>query len=263
MFKLGVSSACFYPLETEKAFDNVCEIGCGYAELFLCSPSELEDGFINQIKEKADRSGIGILSVHPFSSFMENTFLFSPYKRRFDDSFPLYRKYFEICRTLGSDILVMHGAKDVCSLTDEEYCERFYKLLCLGKEYGVSLCQENVVHHRGESIEYLKKMSSLIGEDFGITLDIKQARRAGTDEHKLIDELFPYIKHIHISDCNDVRDCIPPGTGNYDFFRLFSELDKKGYSGGIIIELYRNSYEKYSDVSASYKTLNFMLNSRF
>ena len=108
MFKLGVSSACFYPLETEKAFDRVCRIGCGFAEVFLCAPSELDDFFIRQIKEQADAAGIEILSVHPFSSFMENTFLFSPYYRRYTDNLTLYRRYFEICAYFGSKILVLH-----------------------------------------------------------------------------------------------------------------------------------------------------------
>lgn len=263
MFKPGVSSACFYPLETEKAFDKVCEIGCRFAEVFFCSPSELNDDFVKGIKRKADERGVKIISAHPFSSFMENTFLFSPYKRRYYDSVPLYKRFFEICRFLGADILVMHGAKDVCTISDDEYCERFAELAQIGKEYGVGLCQENVVHHKAESIEYLKLMSEKIGDDFGITLDIKQARRAGTDELRLIEELSPFIKHIHISDFTDTKDCVPPGKGKYDFEKLFSLLSEKNYTGGIIIELYRNSYGEYGEVAEAFNAVNFMLNSRF
>lgn len=263
MFKSGVSSACFYPLETEKAFEKVCKIGCEYAEVFLCAPSELEENFIKGLKTQADDAGVHVLSVHPFSSFMENTFLFSPYKRRYTDSLPLYRRLFEICSFFGADILVMHGAKDVCAISDEEHCERFAELTEIGKEYGVSLCQENVVHYKAESTEYLKKMSRLIGSDFGITLDIKQARRAGTDEFELIRELHPFIKHIHVSDADGSRDCLPPGKGCYDFVKLFTLLKDIGYTGGIITELYKNSYTDDSEVTDGYLTLNSLLKSLF
>ncbi len=263
MFKLGVSSACFYPLETEKAFDRVCDIGCGFAEVFLCAPSELDSSFIKQIKAKADNSNIKILSVHPFSGVMENTFLFSPYYRRFTDSIALYRRFFEICSCLGAKILVLHGAKNICDISDEECCGRFSVLADIGRKYGVCLCQENVVQFKAESTAHLKKMAHLIGEDFGITLDIKQAHRSGTDEFEIIKELSPHIKHIHISDCSSTRDCLPPGKGTYDFAGLFRALEDVGYSEGVIIELYRSSYLDESEVAASYNTLNSLLKSQF
>lgn len=263
MFKLGVSSSCFYPLETEKAFDKVCKIGCGFAEVFLCAPSELEPTFIKGIKTCADSANVKILSVHPFTSFMENTFLFSPYYRRYSDSIALYRRFFEICAHLGAKILVMHGAKNICTLSDEECFERFAALSEIGKEYGVCLCQENVVHFKAESTEHLQKAADIIGKDFGITLDIKQAHRAGTDEFEIIKKLAPYIKHVHISDCNSAYDCLPPGRGNYNFTRLFQALSDIGYSDGIIIELYRNSYSDESEVGKSYDVLNSLLNLRF
>ena len=40
--KFGASTACFYPLETEKALKKVCELGYKYAEVFMNAPSELE-----------------------------------------------------------------------------------------------------------------------------------------------------------------------------------------------------------------------------
>ena len=37
--KLGASTACFYPLETEKALLKVTELGYKYAEVFMNAPS--------------------------------------------------------------------------------------------------------------------------------------------------------------------------------------------------------------------------------
>lgn len=43
--KLGASTACFYPLETEKALEKVCKLGYKYAEVFMNAPCELEEPF--------------------------------------------------------------------------------------------------------------------------------------------------------------------------------------------------------------------------
>lgn len=71
--KLGASTACFYPLETEKALLKVTELGYKYAEVFMNAPSELEEPFLKQLNTIAKDGGTDIVSVHPFSSFMEST----------------------------------------------------------------------------------------------------------------------------------------------------------------------------------------------
>ena len=83
--KLGASTACFYPLETEKALLKVTELGYKYAEVFMNAPSELEEPFLKQLNTIAKDGGTDIVSVHPFSSFMESTCIFTDYQRRFDD----------------------------------------------------------------------------------------------------------------------------------------------------------------------------------
>ena len=64
--KIGASTACFYPLETEKALKKVCELGYKYAEVFMNAPSELEEPFLKQLNTIAKDGGTDIVSVHPF-----------------------------------------------------------------------------------------------------------------------------------------------------------------------------------------------------
>ena len=259
MQKAGISTACFYPLETEKSFDIVCESGCSCTELFFNSPSEISDGFIKELRAKQLYHGIDIVSIHPFMSLAESFYLFSSYERRFHDIFPLYERYFEIMNELGAKICVIHGLKIPGSISDLLYFERFAKLIEAGKKYGVSVCQENVVHHRAQSSEYLRAMTDFIGEDFGIVLDIKQARRAGADAYDIINSLHKNIKHIHISDFNDTNDCITPLKGNFDFAHFFSTLKEKGYKGDYIIELYEHSYENIQEIFDSYSKISKLL----
>lgn len=253
MNKLGISSACFYPLVTEESFRKLCNAGIHCAELFVNSPSELDLPFVKEIEKMKNDADIDIVSMHPFMSFAESFYLFSSYERRFFDILPLYEKFFEACQMLGTHIFVIHGAKLSGSVSDELYCERFGKLMELGKKYDVSVCQENVVHYRSENVDYLMKMKQLIGEDFGIVLDIKQARRTFISPYDIINNLGKYIKHVHISDYNAKKDCIPPLCGNFDFSEFFDEMKKIDYNGAYIIELYDHSYENEEDIFISYR----------
>ena len=253
---IGVSSACFYPLETEKALETAGECGFHTVELFLNSHSELEDTFVDELLRIKEKYTLDIVSVHPFASFAESFYLFSNYERRYTDILPMYDRLFEVTAKLGADIFVFHGAKIPGSISDEEYCRRFAHLIEMGKKYGVRVCQENVVHHRSESPQYLKMMKESIGEDFKVVLDIKQAHRAGYTPYEFIDVLGESIIHVHISDRNQEKDCIPPLTGEFNFPKLFSEMEKINYKGKFIIELYYWSYETKEEIVECYNKLN-------
>ena len=252
MDRIGISSACFYPQTTEDSFLKACKGGAKTIELFFNSPSELEDKFIDEIIKVKNEYEVSVPSVHPFMSFAESFFLFSSYERRFYDILDLYKRFFEVMNRLNSDIFVIHGAKIPGSISDELYFERFYKLTELGKQYGVSVCQENVVHYRSESTEFIRKMKNALGNDFGLVLDIKQARRANQDAYDFINEAKKSIKHVHISDFNEVSMCIPPLEGSFDFPAFFRELRSIDYSGAYIIELYDHSYENEQQIFDSY-----------
>ena len=260
MNKLGISSSCYYPLVTEKSFEKICLSGVKCAEIFFNSPGELEKNYILELTAMQREYGVDIVSVHPFMSFAEDFFLFSPYERRFTDILPLYERFFEVCNEFGADIFVIHGARVPGSSTDTLYCERFAKLTELGKRYGVSVCQENVVRYRSESAEYLKMMRDAIGKDFGVVLDIKQARRAKITPYDIINAVGDCVKHVHISDYRADSDCVPPGQGKFDFPEFFRTMRGIGYQGAYMIEVYEHSYADEREIIESYqKVLDFLV----
>lgn len=259
MERLGISSACFYPQTTEDSFMKICKNGIKCAELFFNSTSELDNSYIDKIIEIKDFYNVEIPSVHPILSFAESYFLFSSYERRFYDILDFYRKFFEITAKLNSDIFVIHGIKKPGSISDEEYFNRFGELIRIGKEFNVKVCQENVVNHRSENCRFLNDMKSYIGDDFGVVLDIKQVRRTKEDVFDFVNSLNTSIKHIHISDENDERDCIPPTFGKFNFRQFFDALAKVRYDGRFIIELYESSYKNEDEIYFSYRKINEIL----
>ena len=259
MSKIGVSSSCFYPLETEESFIKIAAFDVSCAEVFFNSPSELSAEFIRSLNRRRSDAGIQIAAVHPFMSFAESFFLFSSYERRFLDMLPFYERFFEITKELGADIFIFHGAKPTGSVDDEIYFERFAKLTEIGRRYEVQVCQENVVHYKSESPDFLKKMAEAIGDDFGMVLDVKQARRAGYSYHDFLKTMSRYIRHVHVSDYTEYKDCVTPGDGVFDFGTFFAEMTEAGYDGAYIIELYKDSYKEEKDVGQAYKNLKKIL----
>ena len=189
--KVGASTSCFYPLETEKALDRVIDLGFETGEIFFNSSSELRDSFTTEMRKHADDAGVKILSVHPFSSFIENTCIFGEYQRRFDDFVDLYKQHFHAAAVLGADIVVIHGALAVQKreIPEQLYFDRFAQLIEMGKTEGVRVCQENVVRFRSQSLDFLKRMRSVFGDDFNMVFDIKQAVRSGYDPFEIVDEM--------------------------------------------------------------------------
>ncbi|MBR3767883.1 MAG: sugar phosphate isomerase/epimerase [Clostridia bacterium] len=259
MERLGISSACYYPLTTEESFMKACKAEIKCIELFFNSPSELSDEFISNIKTMQNEFGVSIPSVHPFMSFAESFFLFSSYERRFFDILDLYKRFFEIMNELKSDIFIIHGSKIPGSISDEKYFERFAKLIEIGKSFNIQVCQENVVDYRSQSVDYIEMMKNYIGSDFGMVLDIKQARRATQNPDDFINRLGNYIKHVHISDYNESSTCIPPMEGHFDFIQFFNSMKNIGYTGKYIIELYNHSYTNEEQIYESYKKINKLL----
>lgn len=248
---VGISTACFYPLETESALIETGKLGAECVEIFINSPHELDKDYIDRFAEIQKQYGMRVQSFHTYASFTESYYYFSSYYRRFTESLEEFRRYFYGMHTLGAELLVMHGAKIPGSIPDEQVFERFDLLQNIAKSEGVTLCQENVVHYRSESPAYLEKMRDALGDNFSMVLDIKQARRTGIDPYVFVDKFADSIKHVHISDYTPERDCVVPFCENaqFDFKRFFAALRAKGYQGDYIIELYENGYAAPSQIA--------------
>ena len=227
--EIGISTSCFYPLETEKAFLYLAEKGIKTTEVFFNSPCELESGFVSELKKIKEKYKINIKTLHPFTSASEPYFLFGNYERRVSDVLKTYKRFFEVAEILGAEHLVIHGSRPQKHLTDELYCERFAKLVAMGKAHGVLPAQENVVNCLSSSPEFLKKLKAFIGDDFRAILDIKQTVRAKTDIYEYIHVLGDSIVRVHVSDNDAEYDCLPPGEGDFNFVKLFKKLDEIGF----------------------------------
>ena len=258
--EIGASSACLYPMETEKAFLHIAKLGFRHCEIFFNTSSELKPSFINELKAIRDAYEMNIVSLHPYMSFAEGYNFFSTYERRFQDGLEEYKRYFEAAATLEAEYIVLHGSKGLSGITPEQYAERFAKLNETAKASGCIVAHENVVNFVGESPSFMQNIKSCLGKDFRMVLDVKQSRRAKIDPMQFIEEMSESIVHVHLSDYNKDCDCIPPSEkGLFDFESLFTALHKKCYNGKYIVELYSNNFSNEKEILESAEYLEDIL----
>lgn len=258
---IGVSTACLYPMETERSLDTLLSLGFRRFELFLNCFSEVKEDYVRSLREKLDASGAQALSVHPFTSAFENMLFFSDYARRTEDGLTLYRDYFRAANLLGASILVLHGQRNYhhSSLTDEEYCRRYQRLFWLGQEYGITVAQENVNAFRSEKASFIRRMRDILGDECAFVLDLKQAVRAGEQPFDMLDAMKGKLVHLHLNDHTLQKDCLLPGQGHFDWNRYFQEVADSGYAGEGVIEVYRGDFARVEELLASKKLLESCL----
>ena len=246
----GISTACFYPELTEKAAEWIAGAGIPAAEVFFNAPSELAPEFLRKLRDTFQRGGTQVISVHPFTSGLEPLLLFSEYERRFIDGVELYRRYFEAAAYLGASYVVLHGDRKESQSPQTLYFERYARLDEAAKSCGVRLLQENVERCRAGRGDFLAAMKKVL-PDALFVLDLKQARRAGEDVLGLLKVLGPSVRHIHMSGCGPEGDCLPLHRGDFDCRGFLRELTNQGFSGSVIVDLYRGNYGAYEELSQS------------
>ncbi len=257
--RIGISSACLYPMPTEEAVKRVISLGVKQIEIFLCSPSEMSAKFIDEIKAECDNLGVSVAAIHPWSSAFEPLFFFSGYKRRIEDGIELYKHYFEAAAKLGASHIVFHGDRRDKKLSNSRYFEVFSKIADVAKEYRVFIAQENVSYCKSGNPKFIVEMKEQLPKT-KFVLDIKQCKRASVNPCEMIDAMGSNIIALHLSDNDSEHECMLPGCGKFDFCSFFAKLKELGIDDiPALIELYRDNYNDEEQLINAVKYLNKLL----
>jgi sugar phosphate isomerase/epimerase len=235
------------------------EMGIFEFEIFFNTFCELTKPYLRGLRREIRSSKAKVYSVHPFSSAIEPFMFFSDYERRFTDMLDLYKSYFEAARYLGANVVVIHGDKLPGRVQDEKYIERFWTIAECGAKMGVTVGQENVNLHRSQNPDFLVKMKQQMGERAKFVFDIKQSIRAGHDPYEFVQKLGDSIVHVHANDNSAVRDCLLPGKGNMDYYKMQSIMERNGSDPTWVVEVYRSDFDNLSEIRDSVQYMNELL----
>lgn len=246
----GISTACFYPMETQQSLSLLLDAGVDEVEIFLNSYCEVEPDYYNALVRCVQEHGARVSAVHPFTSGMESFFFASSYEARMRDGLEFYKKYFTVCQKLNAPLLVFHGDFLQTPFSFARHCEHFARLRDAGRSYGVELCQENVARCKCGKPDYIRKMREVLHDDVNFVLDVKQMRRADAAFDDMLDAMRGKIRHLHLSDETSVADCAVPGQGSFDFAALLDALRKQSVAPSAVIELYRGDFTNLEALQA-------------
>lgn len=248
--RCGISTACFYPAPTLQAFEALAAHAVPVTEIFLNTFSEMEDGYVQKLRQVQQQSGIEVSSIHPCTTMIEGYLFAANYPTRLEDGLTMYRRYFEICNELGADKLVFHGDHSFNRrfFSDGDYAENFRRLARCGREYGVAVCHENVAYCRLSRPKYVRALRPLLAEDAAFVLDTKQVRRRDGSLQKMMDAMDGAIRQVHISDYDAAHNCLLPGRGDMDIPAFLQHLAAQGFTGDLIIEVYNDNFDDVSEL---------------
>lgn len=244
----AISTACLYPLETEKSLKILLDLGLRNFEIFINTESEFTPEFFSLLKSMTDKKGASVYSVHFYTSGLEPFMFFSNYRRRFNDSLEQYRRYFSLISGIGAKAAVFHGDRKGGNLSIDDFCEHFSKLSDAARDEGIVLAQENVARCRSGRPENILEMKQRLGDKIKFVLDVKQSIRAESNPFEMADAMSGSIIAVHYSDSTNDKDCLLPGKGNFDSKLFCRKLASCGYDGPLIIEVYSNSFNNYKEI---------------
>ncbi|MFU0799396.1 MAG: sugar phosphate isomerase/epimerase [Xylanivirga thermophila] len=257
--QIGVSTASFYPAAlTEDAVELMGKMGIKNLEVFLETYSEYDENFCMDIAQVLNKYDMRASSVHTLSTQFEPQ-LFALTSRQRDDAVKIFKKVLKGAKIMGADIYVFHGPpvransmpnmdfKRIGRITDE---------LCdMAAEYGVRLAWENVCWCLYAYPEFAIRLLEHTKSNIYFTLDIKQAMKSGYTPYNFLEYMGDRLVNIHLCDYDEEKRLFMPGRGSFDFNQLKRLLDKKGYDGPVIMEIYRNNYKHYSEIMDGVKHL--------
>ncbi len=246
--EIGMSLACFYPMEPERVVPLAAELNMRVCEIFLNTLCELDEAYLQALREACDQKNIRIWSVHPFTSAIENYLFFSPYPRRIADAVAFYRRYAQAAKILGAEVVNIHGDRGIGLENLDEYVSCLAPLMALQQETGVWFAMENVFYNSVNHPEFTYRLRQRV-PDVRFTLDIKQACKGGQDPYALAEAMGEAIVNFHVNDRDDDHLCLLPGRGTVDFIRIGRILAQAGYRGPGLIEVYRKNFEGIEEVA--------------
>ncbi len=258
--QIGVSTAAvFGRYDTEEAIPVLDSLGVRYTEVFCSTFSEYGREFGKIINQNKGESKMVIHSVHALPTQFEPQ-LFHKNERICSDAFRIAERVLALAQEIGATHYTFHGlARYKRSSRNAKYdvpflAERLNRLSQLAKEYGVTVCHENVewaYYNRPGLFGELKPLCP----DLGAVLDIKQARISGYPVSEYIRDMGDRIRHVHVSDIDENGRMCLPGKGITDFAELFRTLRGEGFDGCVLLEPYEHDYERLEELRESYTYL--------
>ncbi len=250
---LGISTASLFEKKsTEEALEFLSKSNIKHAEVFLSTYCEYNTEFGKLLKSVKGETNVH--SVHVLNTQFEPQ-LYSVNPRARNDSFEILKGAMACAKEINAKYYTFHGVarykKTPIKIDFDRVGKITQEIIDCMRPYGVQLSYENVHWAYYNYIGFYSELKKRVPELKGV-LDIKQARQSGIEYKDYISEMGSDIVTVHLSDIDDTgKMCLPSARGTTDFYDLFSRLRDVGFDGTMLLEVYNNDYDEYSELFSS------------
>lgn len=243
-WQVGTSTVLF-TRSSEEEFKEFKNNGVEYIELdpskIIRGKSQLEnEGWINEIKQRADKSGIKTWSIHlPLGGEFDISNLNDEERHHVIKKLS---RTMALCQPLNARKFIIH-ASGIPTIPDGERGERIensirsLKLLSEEvKKYNARLTLECLPNkYLGNTADEILAIVRSVNNGLEVCFDSNHLSKEKPEE--FVAKVGKLITTVHISDCDSRgNQHWLPGQGTIDWNRVISELLKVGFEGPFLFE---------------------------
>ena len=267
--KFAFSSNAYRNYSIEDTIDSIHDAGYSGIEIMCDIPHAfppLKNEKINSIKKALDKNMMDISNLNGFMMKAIEDF----HHPSWIEKSQVYRnkriEHTKNCIKLASilkakTVSTEPGGPKTWGNSKNEldiFEDGLHNVLPLAEELKINLLIEPEPNLSIEnSSQFLKFIERFDSKYLGLNFDIGHFFCVNENPAKLIQELNPYIKHIHLEDIASTREHnhLIPGHGAINFKSIFQSLNDIKYDGFITVELY--PYDK-KPKEAAIESLQFL-----
>ncbi|WP_349827219.1 sugar phosphate isomerase/epimerase family protein [Brevibacterium litoralis] len=228
--RIGLSTSSVYPMTVTECFTTAERLGYDGVEVMVTNHEETQDpDFMNGLVEK---TGLPVLSLHA------PTLLFMPGVLH-KDHWEKLRITCRLAAAVGAGCVVLHPP----FRWQGDYARDFVPgVRRIAQETGVTLAVENMYPWRAgirEVIVYSPHWDNR-GQDYdAVTFDFSHAATAGVNALDAVEELYPVLAHVHLTDgAGSLKDeHLVPGRGTMAVAETLQYLARHDWHGDVVVEV--------------------------
>lgn len=251
--KLGYSTNAFVNHFLFEAVEKIAEMGFGGVEI-MCDrphlyPPDWNRENIGKLKALIESSGLRVTNLNSFTLFamgdMHLPSWIEPKKKLREVRIQHTLDCLKLSSDLGCGNISVPPGGPLREMNRQEALSLFYngleKVIPLAENLRVRILVEPEPDLLLENTQHFKEFIREIRSPYvGLNFDIGHFFCAGEDPGASFQELFQWIKHVHIEDIAENRrhHHLIPGLGVIDFSGVLKTILRSGYQGDISLELY-------------------------
>lgn len=244
---IGLSTGCFYRRSIFDCLELIRESGFSMIEV-CSSPKHLDYHDMDAVRRAAKQiAGLGMEAYSFHAPFAEHIDISEPDEERRENAVKEIFQAVDAAAALEVHYFVIHpGPENARIPPQEERLQRMQhtvgvlnRVAAHCHQRGIACVLENKLPHLlfGNSSDILWILDALEADHVGACFDTGHAHLAGDVSH-LLGKLSGHLRMIHAHDNNGRGDDhLPPGEGEINWSRLFSQLVRDGFHGVFILEI--------------------------